>query len=130
MANAQKQDIELGITRFEYGELDRKQVAVLQIETSKYYTGGLISDAGVYWVGSHCRQNCMSLSADASGDYGKRLIVNRAAKATQKAIDKQHAEAFTPEVVARLVEAAKAHYANVVRAGVDGFRNTYPAIAA
>lgn len=52
MANAQRQDIELGIVRYEYGEADRKQVAVLQIETSKYYNGGLISDAAArkeYW---------------------------------------------------------------------------------
>lgn len=127
MANAQKQDIDLGITRFEYGEEDRKQIAVLQIQTSKYYNGGLISDATVYWVGQHSRQNCMSLTGNG-GDYGKRLkISGREIKATQKAIDRQHAEVFTPERIAQLTEYAKAHYASALRAGVDGFHNTYPA---
>lgn len=126
MANAQKQDIDLGITRFEYGEASRERRAVLQIETSKYYNGGLISDAGVYWVGDHSRQNCMSLGGDG-GDYGKRLKISaKTVKATQRNIDAQHAEVFTSEAIERLTQAAKDHYAAVVRAGVDGFKNTYP----
>lgn len=125
MAKSQSQDIDLGITRYEYGDVARKQVAVLQIQTRKYYNGGLISDATVYWVGNHSRQNCIALGGDG-GDYGKRLKISaRDVKATQKAIDRQHAEVFTPEAIAQLVEYAKLHYAAVVRAGVDGFRNTY-----
>lgn len=127
MATAQKRDIDLGITRYEYGDAGRAQRAVLQIETSKYYNGGLISDAAVYWVGVHCRQNCISLGTDG-GDYGKRLkISGREVKATQKAIGTQHAEVFADEVVAGLVAAAKERYAAAIRAGVDGFHNTYPA---
>jgi hypothetical protein len=128
MATSQKQDIELGITRYEYGEMARRRVAVLQIETSKYYNGGLISDAGVYWVGDHSRQSCISLTG-SGGDYGKRLkVTDRNVKATQKAIDKQHAEVFTADAVSALVEAARRHYAGVIREGIDGHGNTYPKV--
>lgn len=126
MANAQKQDIDLGITRFEYGESARPQRAVLQIETSKYYNGGLISDASVYWIGNRSRQSCLSLGGDG-GDYGKRLLISDK-KATQGNIDRQHKEVFTPEVVAKLVQAATERYASAVKAGIDGFKNTYPAV--
>ncbi len=129
MATSQKQDIDLGITRYEYGDITRKQVGVLQIETSKYYSGGLLSDAGVYWAGAHCRQNCMSLSGDG-GDYGKRLkFSGRDLKATQKAIDRQHAEVFTVDVVADLVRYAKLHYAAVVRAGGQRDADPEPVVA-
>ncbi len=127
MSAAQKQDIDLAIKRLEYGEADRPQHAVLTIETSKHYNGGLISDATVYWVGAHSRQNTMALHGDG-GDYRKRLFNSaRTVKATQRAIDRQHAEVFTPEVVAGLVQAAHEHYARYVRDGVDSFRNTYHA---
>ncbi len=127
MSQKQTQDIELGIVRLEYGDSARPQRAVLTIETSKYYNGGLISDAHVYWVGNSCRSNMMSIGGDDSvGDYSKRLNVSpRTVKATQKAIDKQHAEVFTAEAVAGLVQGANEHYARYVRAGVDGMKNTY-----
>lgn len=126
MAETTKQDIELGITRLEYGDAERPQRAVLQIETSKYYNGGLISDASVYWIGRNCRQQMIGLGG-SGGDYSKRLIVSeRTVRATKGNIAKQHAAAFTPEVVAGLTQAAKDHYAAAVRAGVDGMHNTYP----
>lgn len=125
MAKAQRRDIDLGIKRYEYGEAARPRVAVLQIETSKHYNGGLISDAQVFWVGDHSRSQMLGIGGPG-GDFGKRVKVSgRDVKATQKAIDTQHAEVFTAEVVAQLVEAAKAHYSAVISAGVDGFRNTY-----
>ncbi len=129
MSQKQMQDIELGIVRLEYGDAARPQRAVLTIETSKYYNGGLISDATVYWVGRNCRSNMITLGGtDSEGDYGERLKVSeRTVKATQKAIDRQHAEVFTPEVVAQLMGYAKLHYARYVSAGVDGMKNTYPA---
>jgi len=126
MANARKQDIDLGITRLEYGEASRERRAVLQIETSKYYNGGLISDADVYWVGASSRQRMVSLGDD-SGDYGKRLFVSaKDVRATQGAIDRQHAEVFTADVIARLTQAAKDHYAAIVRVGIDAYKNVYP----
>src|SRR3954469_2578909 len=101
MATAQKQDIDLGITRFEYGDADRKQVAVLQIETSKGYRSGLESDATVYWIGNNMRSTCVSIGGERfHEDFRKTVKVVRDIKATQKAIDKQHAEVFTPEDVA------------------------------
>lgn len=127
MAISRKQDIQLGIVRCEYGDLNRKRFAVLEIETGKYYNGGLISDANVYWVGDHSRQSCLSLGGKDS-DYNKRLKISaKTVKATQKAIDTQHAEVFTAEAVADLVKYAKLHYARVVREGRDGMGNTYPA---
>lgn len=126
MAVERRQDIDLGIVRYEYGDAARAQRAVLTIDTGKYYNGGLISSAVVYWVGTHSRQNCVGLGGDG-GDYWKRLLVSaKGVRATQKNIDGQHQQAFTPEVIAGLVTAAKAHYAAAVKAGVDGFHNTYP----
>lgn len=130
MATSQRQDIELGIMRYEYGDSDRKQVAVLQIQTTKHYNGGLISDASVYWVGKNSRSQLMSLGA-GGGDYSKRVKVSgREVKATQKAIDKQHAEVFTAELLAQMTDEARLYYAAVVLAGHDGFHNTYPAAVA
>lgn len=37
MANKKSEDIDLDITRLEYGDTDRPQHTVLTIETSKYY---------------------------------------------------------------------------------------------
>ncbi len=126
MAQDQNQDIELGITRLEYGDRDRPQRGVLTICTGKYYNGGVISDATVYWVGRHSRQNIVGLGVE--GDYRKRLMVSdRGMTATQRNIDRQHAETFTPEVIERITEAAKAHYARFVRDGIDGHKNVYVA---
>lgn len=127
MANKREQDIDLDITRFEYGDAGRPQRAVLTICTEKGYDGGLRSEATVYWVGNHCRSNMMTIGGSAGGDFRKNLKrTERTVKATQKNIDAQHAEVFTAEVVAALTEAAKAHYAGYVAAGVDGMKNTYP----
>ena len=129
MAQDKRQDIDLGIIRYEYGEDTRERHAVLEIRTSKYYNGGLISDATVYWVGDRGRQNCMNLGGDG-GDYSNRLFVTgKSVRATQKEIDAQHARVFTREAIATLVTGAKAHYAAVVKAGFDGFHNTYRAEA-
>lgn len=126
MAEGRKQDIDLGIVRLEYGDTARVQRAVLTIDTDKYYNGGVVSSATVYWVSSHSRQNCMSLGGDG-GDYRRRLrVTSKEVRATQKNIDLQHAQVFVEDVVAGLVMAAKAHYAEAVRTGIDGFSNTYP----
>ncbi len=123
MANDQKQDIDLGITRLEYGDAARAKRAVLEIETGKG-SRGIASRADVFWVGGGGRQHCFALGG-SGGDFSKRLKVSDA-RATQSNIDRQHAEVFTPEVLASLTAEARAHYAAVVAAGVDGFRNTYP----
>lgn len=110
MAKDQEQDIELGIVRFEYGDQARPRRAVLTINTGKSYNGGLSSTCTVFWVGGHSRQTAMGLGSGL-GDFSKRMYMSeRTVKATQKAIDKQHAEVFTPEVLAGLTQAAKDHY--------------------
>jgi hypothetical protein len=125
MATDQRQDIKLDITRIEYGMAGRAQEAVLEIRTGKGYSGGVRSDCSVFWHGNHSRCQMLGLGGPG-GDYGKKLKQSELTiKATQKAIDKQHAEVFTPDVIAGLVEAAKAHYAKYVADGVDGFKNTY-----
>lgn len=124
MASSQRRDIDLGITRFERGDNAAKKVAVLQIETRKHYNGGLISDASVFWVGDYSRSQLLSFGADG-GDYSKRLKVSSKAKATQKAIDSQHAEVFTDVAVDALVDDAKGYYAVGIRAGKDSMGNTY-----
>lgn len=124
MAKLESVDIELGITRLEYGDAARPQRAVLTLSTRKYSRGGLISDATVYWVSQHSRQCMISFAGD--GDFTKRLLVtDRTVKATQKNLDKCSKGAFLLEVVVMLVDAAKAHYAPYVRDGVDGFKNVY-----
>lgn len=126
MATKKTEDIDLGITRLEYGDTARPQRAVLTIETSKYYNGGLISDASVYWIGKHSRQQTISMGTPGGGDYSKRLkISGQNVKATQRAIDNQHAEVFTTETKVRLSEAAKAHYTASVASGIDGYQNIY-----
>ncbi len=129
MANDQKQDINLGIRRFEYGDPARPFDAVLTIKTTKHYDGGLASTATVFWTGLHARQHMFGIGT-AGGDFDKGLRLSaRTVKATQRAIDRQHAEVFTPEVIARLKQDAREHYAPVIAAGIDGFKNTYPAPA-
>ncbi len=125
MAQDRTQDIELGITRLEYGDSSRPQRAVLTIETSKSYSGGLVSRASVCWHGYHCRQQMIGVGG-SGGDFSQRIKVSeRTVKATQKNIDTQHVAAFPPDVISSLTQAAKDHYASVVAAGVDGFKNTY-----
>ncbi len=109
MATDREQDIELGIERTEN---TRPQRAVLTINTRKASRGGLRSSASVCWVGDDFKTHAFSYGG--GGDFSKELRVSdRSVKATQKAIDKQHAEVFTPEIIAALTETAKAYYAGV-----------------
>lgn len=125
MAENKTQEIELGITRLEYGDPERPQRAVLELQTAKHYDGGLASRASVYWHGKHTRSHAMGVGNSKTGDYSRRPTrTDKAVRATQKAIDRRHAEIFTPEVVETIIAEAKAHYAAVVEAGIDGFNNT------
>lgn len=126
MADDKTQEIELGITRLEYGDTTRPQRAVLELKTGKHYDGGLVCRASVYWHGFHSRSQLIGLGTN-SGDYSRRPArTDTGVRATQKNIDNRHAEIFTPEAVAAITAEAKAHYAGVVEAGIDGFKNTYP----
>lgn len=125
MAKEKTQDIDLGIVRFEYGDAASPQRAVLTIETDKAYRGGIQSNAKVMWHGAQARSHMFGLGSDG-GDFSTRVhITAGTVRATQKAIDVQHATVFTAARIAELIEAAKAHYADVVQAGIDGFKHTY-----
>lgn len=54
-------NIELGITRLEWGDADRPQRAVLELSTHKLFSGGLISSASVYWHGATSRCQMIGL---------------------------------------------------------------------
>jgi hypothetical protein len=107
MADSRTIKIDLGLSRVQYGET---ATARMELETRKHSYGGIASTATVYWVGNHMKQHAFSLGG-GGGDFEAEVATNRTAKATQKAIDRQHAEAFTPQRIAELTEAAKAHYA-------------------
>lgn len=107
MAAAKELEIPLGIDRVDFTK--RPESAVLHIRTDKPYTGGIASDATVYWHGEGHRSHAFGLGG--GGDWSKRLCKSPNVRATQGAIDKQHAAVFTPEVVAELVATAKSYYA-------------------
>lgn len=110
MAHKQTQDINLNLTRNEWGNPDGKlQTAVLNIETDKAYSGGLDSRAQVFWLADHSRSCAIGMGH--GGDFSKKIAVNKALRATQKAIDTMHAAVFTPEVIASLTAEALAYYA-------------------
>lgn len=109
MAHDQKQEIDLGITRLEYDDPARPQRATLTLTTSKHSSGGLSSEATVFWIGFHSRQHAYGLAG--GGDFIKRLLINKAARATQSNIDRQHSQVFTPSVIEELTNAAKQYYA-------------------
>ena len=98
MAVDRSEVIELGLTRTDYmGELRK---AILILKTAKDYRGGLRSDATVFWEGFHSRQHEFGLGA--GGDFSKTLLEIPIVRATQKAIDTQHAQVFTDHLRADL----------------------------
>ena len=98
MANGRKQEVELGITKEDCG---REVRAVLEMTTDKG-SRGLYSRASVCWVGGGLKTFMLF------GDFSVNLLQDRATRATQGAIDRQHAAVFTTEKVADLTAAAKA----------------------
>ncbi len=124
MAITPKNDIPLGIMRLEFGVTGREQTAVIEVSTLKGYNGGLVSSAQVFWVSPDSR------SFMIYGDFSKRVHVSpRGVKATQKALDAQHAEVFTGTAIHQLIDEARAYYATAVAAGVDKYKNAYLAVA-
>ncbi len=108
MAADKSEVIELGLTRTDSsGEV---QTAILVLETEKALRGGLKSSATVFWRGSHCRQHAFGLGG--GGDYSKTLLQSPGVRATQKAIDTQHARVFTDELRADLATESRKWYAD------------------
>lgn len=95
-----------GLERDDYGQT---RYAFLVLETGKDYNGRMKSDATVFWVGDHSRQHAFGLGG--GGDFSKTVLRTPGkVTATQKAIDRQHAEVFTAEVVESLTAEAKDWY--------------------
>ena len=101
MANAKKQDIELGLTKQEGGRPVR---AVLTLKTDKG-SRGITSYASVSWHGGGFYTHMLF------GDFSVNLLNDQAARATQGAIDRQHAAVFADAKVAELTAAALKFYA-------------------
>ena len=108
MAKDVKQDVDLGITK-PATQYEGERRGVLELSTYKG-NRGIVSDVTVFWIGDRCRSTLLF------GDFSK-TVATVAGTATQKALDAAHRMAFTPEVVAGLVEAAKAHSLKRIEAG-------------
>jgi hypothetical protein len=108
MATEKSEVIELGLTRTD-GTSEVKK-AILVLETDKDLRGGLKSSATVFWKGFHSRQHAFGLGS--GGDYSKTLLRSPGMRATQKAIDTQHAQVFTDELRADLTTESRQWYAD------------------
>jgi hypothetical protein len=103
MAQDQKQFIPLEyLNRNDHS--GRLETARLRLETRKSHNGGLYSGANVEF----CRDGMVTF--ELCGDFSIKILHNRAARATQKAIDTQHAQVFTAEAIAGLQDQVKAYY--------------------
>lgn len=107
MAQDIKERIELGMERKDFSE--RREVAKLTLETYKNLDGGILSRSDVSWF--YGTGYVHAFGCAESGDWSKRVLLDRNARATQKNIDAQHARVFTPEVRAQLEADARAWYA-------------------
>lgn len=98
-------------THIHIPELDKtedgvEKKAVLALYTDKASGSGIYSAAGVEF---HHPDGGYSFLI--GGDFRVTMKHDRRARATQQAIDKQHAEVFTEEAVAVLLGAVREHYA-------------------
>jgi hypothetical protein len=108
MAETRTITIELPFTTNDDGT---HRVAKLELTTEKAYSGGIESKAYVFWHGTNSRQHAFGLCRDGSGDFAMTITkTDRTVRATQKAIDTQHAAVFTTERIAKLSALATAHY--------------------
>ena len=98
MAQEPKQIIPIPALNIEEG------AAQLTLTTDKYFNGQIVSAAHIYFA-----KNGM-ITFELAGDFRKVLLRTRE-RATQKALDTQHANTFTPEVIEALKAEALAFYA-------------------
>ena len=108
MAAQKSEVIELDLTRTDDG--GELQKAILVLKTDKDFHGGLKSSATVFWEGFHSRQHAFGLGG--GGDYAKTLLQSPSVRATQKAIDSQHARVFTNTLRADLTTESRQWYAD------------------
>jgi len=87
-------------------ELNNEQgAAKLELSTRKYSNGQIVSAAHV----SFCRDGMMVF--ELYGDFSKTMLRIKG-RATQRTLDAQHAQAFTPESIAALKSEVLAFYAS------------------
>ena len=105
-------EVELGFTRLDYdNDPNSLRRAVLEFETLEdYYDGGIVSTATVFWDRDGGRSHHSCIGEPARGDYSS-TAGHSTLPATKPNIEKQHAQVFTPQAIAELTAAAKAHYA-------------------
>ncbi len=108
MAAEKSEVIELGLTRTD--DTGKVRKAILVLKTDKYLRGGLKSSATVFWEGFNSRQHAYGLGG--GGDYSKTLLQSPGVRATQKAIDIQHAQVFTDESRSDLTTDSRQWYAD------------------
>jgi hypothetical protein len=107
MAESKKTIIALGITRLDYSK--RETSAELTLETRKnIFRKGIESSSRVDWVGNGFRTHSMGIGG--GGDFSASLLLDQTKTATQKAIDRQHAEVFTAEKIQELTAKAQQYY--------------------
>lgn len=82
----------------------KRGLAHLVLSTRKHTNGGIVSAAHVEWANDGFRTMVLW------GDFSM-TVKTQHGRATQKAIDTQHAEAFTPEKVAEVTDKALTFYA-------------------
>jgi hypothetical protein len=104
MANKIEQIIDLNFSKDDHGDTMH---ANLHIETDKGFRKDIRSEARVFWHGRNSRQHTFGLAG--GGDFSKTLKTQPAI-ATQKNIQKQWDEVFTPESIAAITDEAKAWY--------------------
>ena len=85
---------------------DGPSEAFLHLYTDKASGSGIYSAAAIEFYDANG-----DVSFAIGGDFRVTMKHDRRARATQAAIDKQHAEVFTEEAVAVLLGAVREHYA-------------------
>lgn len=91
------------------GDLGRASRGSLELETGKHYSGGIRSHYTVFHIGECMKQHQFSLSRVGKGD-ASGTVKTVPGIATQRKIDAQHADVFTPEVIEEIRLKALAHY--------------------
>lgn len=83
----------------------------IELTTGKGYRGGIKSDFSVFHVGDQMKIHVFG-TAERGDLSGTVKVVSGVA--TQKRIDQQHAEVFTPAKIEEIRQQVIAHYANMI----------------
>lgn len=87
-------------------ELNNEQGAArMELSTRKYDNGQILSAVHVHFLKD------FMVTFELYGDF-RKVVLRTRARATQKTLDSQHAQAFTPETIAALKVEILAFYAS------------------